>query len=127
MDYIAIIHKDDGSHYGVSFPDFPGCITAGRTVDDAKDMATEALALHVEGLQEDGDDIPKPSSLETIMQSPEFADGVAFLVNLQQPDRTVRVNLTMTERELQVIDAAAAAQGMKRSTYLVKAGLQSAH
>ncbi|GJL49913.1 type II toxin-antitoxin system HicB family antitoxin [Candidatus Nitrospira salsa] len=127
MDYIAIIHKDDGSHYGVSFPDFPGCITAGRTVDDAKDMATEALALHVEGLQEDGEDIPKPSSLEAIMQSPEFADGVAFLVSLQQPDRTVRVNLTMTERELQVIDAAAAAQGMKRSTYLVKAGLQSAH
>ncbi len=125
MDYIAIIHKDDGSHYGVSFPDFPGCITAGRTVDDAKDMAAEALALHVEGLQENGEDIPKPSSLEAIMQSPDFADGVAFLVNLRQPDRTVRVNLTMTERELQVIDAAAA-QGMKRSTYLVKAGLQSA-
>ena len=127
MDYIAIIHKEDGSHYGVSFPDFLGCITAGRTVDDAKDMATEALALHVEGLREDGEEIPKPSKLEAIMKSPEFADGVAFLVSLQQPDRTVRVNLTMTERELQVIDAAAAAQGMKRSTYLVKSGLQSAH
>ncbi|MCA9470996.1 MAG: type II toxin-antitoxin system HicB family antitoxin [Nitrospirales bacterium] len=127
MDYVAIIHKDEGSHYGVSFPDFPGCVIAGGTVDDAKNMAAEALALHVEGLQEDGIAIPRPSSLEVIMKSPDFANGVAFLVSLQQPDRTVRVNLTMTERELPAIDAAAAAQGMKRSTYLVKTGLQSAH
>jgi predicted RNase H-like HicB family nuclease len=125
MDYIAIIHKEAKSHYGVSFPDFPGCITAGRSVDEAKDLAAEVLAFHVEGLREDGEVIPKPSSLEDIMQSPDFTDGVAFLVTLDQPDRTVRVNITMTERELQAIDAAAATQGMKRSTYLVKAGLES--
>jgi len=44
MDYIAIIHKDPDSDFGVSFPDFPGCITAGRTLDEAKEMAREALS-----------------------------------------------------------------------------------
>jgi predicted RNase H-like HicB family nuclease len=43
MDYIAIIHKEPNSDFGVSFPDFAGCITAGRTLDEAKDMAAEAL------------------------------------------------------------------------------------
>ena len=36
MNYIALIHKDARSDYGVSFPDFPGCITAGKTLDEAK-------------------------------------------------------------------------------------------
>ena len=46
-DYIAIIHKEAGSDYGVSFPDFPGCVTAGKTMDEVKDMAIEALAFHI--------------------------------------------------------------------------------
>jgi predicted RNase H-like HicB family nuclease len=50
MHYIAYLHKTRKSDYGVSFPDFPGCITAGRTLEEARRMAAEALALHVEGL-----------------------------------------------------------------------------
>ena len=46
--YIGLIHKDADSDFGVSFPDFPGAITAGKTLDDARTMAEEALALHVE-------------------------------------------------------------------------------
>jgi predicted RNase H-like HicB family nuclease len=45
--YIALIHKDAGSDYGVSFPDLPGCVTAGLDLDDARRMAEEALALHL--------------------------------------------------------------------------------
>ncbi len=41
--YIAVIHKDPDSDFGVSFPDFPGCITAGATIDKVKDMAHKAL------------------------------------------------------------------------------------
>ena len=40
MDYVAIIPKDPDSDFGVSFPDFPGCITAGRTLDEAKALAS---------------------------------------------------------------------------------------
>ena len=49
MDYIAIIHKDPDSDFGVSFPDFPGCITAGRSLDEAKDMALEARYVGTHG------------------------------------------------------------------------------
>ena len=45
--YTGLIHKDPDSDYGVSFPDLPGCITAGRTVEEAREMAAEALALHL--------------------------------------------------------------------------------
>jgi predicted RNase H-like HicB family nuclease len=55
MGYVAIIHKDPDSDFGVSFPDFPGCITAGRTLDEAKDMALEALSGHIEVMREAGE------------------------------------------------------------------------
>jgi predicted RNase H-like HicB family nuclease len=49
-NYIAIVHKEDKSDFGVSFSDFPGCITAGKNIDEAKDMAQEALTLHIQGM-----------------------------------------------------------------------------
>ena len=47
--YIGLIHKDTDSDYGVSFPDFPGVITAGATLDDARALAEEALSFHSRG------------------------------------------------------------------------------
>jgi predicted RNase H-like HicB family nuclease len=44
--YVALIHKDPDSDYGVSFPDLPGCVSAGSTLDEAIALAHEALALH---------------------------------------------------------------------------------
>ena len=82
-NYIGLIHKDAASDYGVSFPDFPGAITAGSTLDEAREMAEEALAFHVEGLIEDGETLPQPSSLETVMANPENKDGVVILVSLK--------------------------------------------
>ena len=67
MEYIAYLHKDRDSDYGVSFPDFPGCITAGRTLDEASRMAAEALALHIQGMIEDGDAVPEPSKVDDIV------------------------------------------------------------
>ena len=63
-NYIGLIHKDADSHFGVSFPDFPGVITAGTSLDDARAMAEEALTFHIGGLVEDGEAIPEPSDLE---------------------------------------------------------------
>ena len=78
--YIALLHKEPKSDYGVSFPDLPGCITAGRTLDEARAMAIEALALHLQGMTEDGSVIPEPSSLEAVMADPDNHDGVATLI-----------------------------------------------
>ena len=78
--YIALVHKDDDSDYGVSFPDFPGCITTGSTLDEARAMAAEALAFHIEGMNEDGDPIPGSSDVATVIRERQNQSPVAFLV-----------------------------------------------
>ena len=98
MNYIGLIHKEAKSDYGVSFPDFPGVVTAGKDLDDARAMAEEALALHIDGLLEDGEAIPDASSLEEVMSDPDNKDGVAILVAARTDGvKCDRVNVTLPE------------------------------
>jgi predicted RNase H-like HicB family nuclease len=122
-NYIAVVHKDRKSDFGVSFPDFPGCVTVGKTIDEAKDMAQEALSLHMKGMIEDGENIPAPSKLEDIMDDPDYSDSAAILVVsvTKTKPRSVRVNITLPEDTLRKIDEAAQKKGMSRSSYLVHA------
>jgi predicted RNase H-like HicB family nuclease len=121
-EYVALIHKEPDSDYGVSFPDFPGAITAGTTLDDARAMAEEALAFHIQGISEDGDPIPEPSTLESVMANRGSRDAVAFLVRVKRPAaKTVRVNVTMGEETLAAIDHYAETHGYTRSGLLVQA------
>lgn len=104
-DYIALLHKDRGSDYGVSFPDFPGCITAGKTLEEARRMAAEALAFHIEGMIEDGEAIPVPSTLDAVMKERENLDAAAFIVAVPTTtERAVRVNVTLPESLVKRID-----------------------
>ena len=73
MRYVSFIHRDEAG-YGVSFPDFPGCVSVGNTVDDAVRHGSEALAFHVEGLVDDGNPIPEPRLIDAIKADPELAD-----------------------------------------------------
>jgi predicted RNase H-like HicB family nuclease len=123
--YIALIHKDVDSDYGVSFPDFPGCISAGSTLDEARDMGAEALAFHIEGMVEDGLTIPDPSDLEAVMSDPDNRDGVAILIKAEVKTKAVRVNITIPQDALNLIDAYAEAHGYTRSGFLVKAARQA--
>jgi len=120
--YIALIHKDQDSVYSVSFPDFPGCISVCDTLDAACALSVEALAVHVEGMSEDGDAVPEPSSLEQIMDHPKNRSGVAILIPLRdQTIRAVRVNITLPEDTLAEIDRYAEAHGFTRSGFLAQA------
>jgi predicted RNase H-like HicB family nuclease len=120
--YIALIHKDRGSDFGVSFPDLPGCITAGSSLDEARDRAAEALAFHLEGMAEDGEPIPEPSSLEAVMTDEVNRDGVAILVPApDRPIKSVRINITLPEDVLEEIDRYAESRGLTRSGFLAKA------
>ncbi|GGC12659.1 hypothetical protein GCM10011494_34380 [Novosphingobium endophyticum] len=47
-DYVAIIRKVEGTDYWVDVPDIPGCISNGKTIEEAKVNYREALALHME-------------------------------------------------------------------------------
>ena len=86
-------------------------------------MAQEALTLHIQGMLEDGEQLPDPSRLEEIMGDPDYVNAIAYLV-VSVPDtkpRTVRVNVTVPEMTLKQIDAAAKKRGMSRSSFLVHA------
>jgi predicted RNase H-like HicB family nuclease len=120
--YIALIHKDVGSDYGVSFPDFPGLATAGRSLDEARAMAEEALAFHIDGMIEDGEALPEPTALDDVMSDPENHGGVVTLISLKpSPKRAVRVNVTLPEDVLADIDRYAESQGLSRSGFLARA------
>lgn len=122
MNYIGLIHKDATSDYGVSFPDFPGVVTAGKDLDDARAMAEEALTLHIDGLLEDGEAIPEASSLEEVMSDPDNKDGVAILVAVKtDAAKCVRVNVTLPEDVLAQIDKYAKERGLSRSGFLAQA------
>jgi predicted RNase H-like HicB family nuclease len=117
--YPALIRKEPASDVGVEFPDFPGCVTAAPTLDEALSLAGEALRFHVDGIVEDGEAIPDPTLLETVLESSDAQGAAAFLVRLSPPKgRAIRVNITLDENLLAEIDAAARDQGTTRSGFL---------
>jgi len=126
MEYIAYLHKDKNSDFGVSFPDFPGCITAGKTLEEARELAVEALTLHMAGMIEDGEVLPEPSTLDQLVHDPAMKGAVAFLVSAEAPEKTVRVNITARESQIEAIDRLARKQGMTRSAYMVQSSVRGA-
>jgi predicted RNase H-like HicB family nuclease len=81
MVYVAYLHKERKSDFGVSFPDFPGCIAAGETLEECRLNAREALALHISGMIEDGESIPQSSTLDEIASDSLIKDAIAILVD----------------------------------------------
>lgn len=125
MQYIGYLHKERTSDFGVSFPDFPGCVTVGKTLEEARQLATEALSFHVRGMLEDGDAIPEPSTLDDLVRDPALKGAVAFLVPLETPEKTVRVNITMRESQMTEIDRLALEAGLTRSAYMVRSAIRA--
>ena len=125
MRYVSLIHRDD-TGYGVSFPDFPGCVSVGDTVDDAVRQGSEALAFHVEGLVADGEPMPPPRSIDAIKADPDLADwrqGADFVLIPLLLDRGTsrRVNISLDRGLLEAIDDEAKQRRMTRSAFLATA------
>ncbi|MBF0333735.1 MAG: type II toxin-antitoxin system HicB family antitoxin [Alphaproteobacteria bacterium] len=121
--YIAYLRKDRNSDYGVEFPDLPGCFSAGRTLEEAKAMAAEALAGHVGVLEEMGGAVPAPSTMDQLADDPNRGDAVLLLVDLDPGLlKAERVNVMIPRHLLGRIDAAAGPGG--RSRFLVEAAEQ---
>ena len=122
-EYIALIHKEPTTGFGASFPDFPGAVTVSETLEELRANAEEALALHIEGMMEDGEEIPMPSPFDVIAEGSDFQDAVAVLV-VNAPDASapaVRINVTIPDQMLKRIDSYAAKHGLTRSGFLVQA------
>ncbi len=124
MQYIAYLHKEKKSDFGVSFPDFPGCVTAGRTLEEAHQLAADALKMHIEGMLEDGEIIPEPSTLDQLADDRALKNAVAFLVTVDVKDRVERFNITARRSQMDEIDRLAKKRGMTRSAYIVAKALE---
>ena len=120
----GILHEENGV-FGVSFPDFPGCVTGGDNEEEAVRKADEALTFHIAGMVEDGETVPSPRSQKELWQDPEFVDsiegGILFIARCELPKKAVRINISMDESLVEQIDRAAEHMGQSRSAFLAEA------
>lgn len=123
--FVGIIHKVSSSDYGVSFPDFPGCITAGTSMQEAYEMAREALRGHIETMLEYGDTLPaSPMSLDKAKDHALAKDALTFfMVEAALPSKSKRINITMDEDIIRAIDHVTS----NRSAFLEAAARDKLH
>lgn len=114
--YTAIVERSENG-FSLFFPDLPGCVSAGASIEAAASNAGKALTLHLAGMQEDGEAIPPPTAADTIPADPDVAEVVRLLVPADMAGRTVRLSITMDEGLVAAIDAVAA----NRSGFLADA------
>lgn len=123
-DVIMLIHQEAGS-YGASFPDFPGATTVAGDYSTLIAKAEEMLRFHIAGMVEDGEPLPQIRTLNDLTADPEFrasAEGaLLWLMEIDLPSKSVRVNITLEEGILKRIDRAAQAAGETRSGFLAAA------
>jgi predicted RNase H-like HicB family nuclease len=68
MRYVIVIEKAE-ANYSAYVPDLPGCVSTGRTVEDVKRNIAEAIDFHIQGLIEDGEPVPPPTTLSDYVET----------------------------------------------------------
>jgi predicted RNase H-like HicB family nuclease len=59
----AVLYEKTATGYSAHVPDLPGCVAAGDTLEETEQLMREAIEMHLEGMREDGDSIPEPSTI----------------------------------------------------------------
>jgi len=126
MHYVALIHKDPDSAYGVSFPDLPGCYSAGDSLDEATRNATEGLGAFVRWMESDGDAVPSPRTFDEIVADPsliESRDGATLVLIplIRDLGSTTRINVSLDLGLLEAIDSEAKQRKQTRSAFIASA------
>jgi len=127
LRFPVVLHTDDGIRYGVTVPDLPGCFSAGGSADEALESVREAIDLHLEGLCEDGNDIPLPKAVHHYQSHADFAGGIWALVEVDIArflDTPEKINIRVPKRILERIDRYAQSLGTTRSDFMVQAAQQ---
>lgn len=62
MKYAIVIEKAPGSNYSAYAPDLPGCVATGDSLDEVRRNMREAVEFHLDGMREDGETIPEPTT-----------------------------------------------------------------
>lgn len=123
--YIALMHRPEAtSYWGVTFPDFPGCTSAGATFEEAFANAREALSGHVAAMRSDREAIPEPSQFDAALLNALFAEEIeggampVFVDLVDVPAPKERINIMIDPGVLRRVDEAARAEGMSRSSWI---------
>jgi len=124
MKYAVVVHHDEGSAYGVTVPGLPGCFSAGDSFDEALDNVVEAIEIHLEGLAEEGMEIPRAEAVHAHMDNPEYAGGTWGFVDIDLAPylgKTEKINVTLPSNVIRRIDA----KHKNRSRFLAEAALKA--
>ncbi|MFZ6709358.1 type II toxin-antitoxin system HicB family antitoxin [Undibacterium sp. TC9W] len=129
MDIAIVIHKDEGSEYGVTVPDIPGCFSSGDTVDEAIESTKAAIYSHVSYLIESGEQLDiKVSKIEDLRANPDYNDGIWALVNIDMAkldSKPERINISVPRFVLTKIDEYIGTRHETRSGFLARAALNA--
>ena len=68
MRYAIVIEKADGN-YSAYVPDLPGCVATGATVQETEREIRDAIRFHIDGLKDDGQPVPKPTSIADYVEA----------------------------------------------------------
>jgi len=119
--YIGLIRREADSDFGVSFPDLPGVATAGASLDDARIMAEEALAFHIDGLVADGaaSEAVQPRGGYERSQQQGWSSRLSRREN--RSAQSARVNVALPEDVLEQINRHAAAHGFTGCGFIARA------
>lgn len=123
---IAIAKGDNDTAHGIFIPDVEGCFSAADDYQDAFDNAIEAIELHLEGLVEDGEDIPLPSNIDSHIEKPEYVGMTWALVEVdvnRYLGKSEKINVTLPSRLVHLIDEKVSSNKGRyksRSAYLAK-------
>jgi predicted RNase H-like HicB family nuclease len=81
LHYLVQINKDTHSDWGASVPDLPGCVATGKTLDATLRRIQGAIELHIRGMREDGEKIPKPR--QRVVRPQKTARAVEFFATVE--------------------------------------------
>lgn len=129
MEFPIAIHKDDGSVYGVTVPDIPGCFSWGETIEDAIRNARQAVTSHIETMVEHGQDIDFTcSAIEALSREEAYAGAIWALadVDISKLDsKPERINVSFPRFVLRKIDAYVEKRHETRSGFLARVALEA--
>ena len=115
--YPAVLERGPKGTFGAWFPDFPGCIAGAKSQEEAIEKAENTLAQAVDVLAEHGRSLPQPTPIERIVL-PKGCDLLAyFIVGVDPPDPSERVNVYLPKSLIGRVDRRAAELGMSRSSF----------
>lgn len=116
--FVALLRGSQSTGYTADFPDLPSCSAQGGDVAALVVDARRAAHDHLQALAEAGETWPTATPLDEIAVEP---GATAVLIDVPVDDPFIRINISLGERLVQRLDAAAEAGGMTRSGFIAKA------